>query len=446
MLGSGAALVLASCSFDAADSDRPAPTTGSGLPAPTDALLTHWSQDPYALGSYSYLAAGATPRDRTRLKAPIDQTVFFAGEATSRDYPATAHGAILSGIAAADSVRSSLDSGTVLVIGAGLAGLAAASALTAAGYETAVLEARSRVGGRVHSAQLAGSVIDLGASWIHGRRGNPLSALADTVEAARVPTDYDSISIYGPDGSPLDRASLRALEDLAEEVEDDLSDAGGDTGPMADRLIDLGYEPSDPLHRYLAGSTLEHEFAADVTDLAAAAFYEGEEFSGRDELFPDGMAAITGHLASGLDIRVGQVVEAVTYQPRDVRLTLTGGAEERGSAAIVTLPLGVLKSDAVRWNPVLPAEKLGAISRLGMGTLSKAVLAFDEVFWDEDVDLIGYAGPTSGEWAEWLNLAPVVGAPVLVGFNAGSVGRRMEATPDEAVVASAMATLSTIYG
>ena len=66
----------------------------------------------------------------------------------------------------------------VLVIGAGIAGLTAANALTHAGVECAVLEARDRIGGRLHTADLGGSPVDLGGSWIHMPDGNPMTAFA----------------------------------------------------------------------------------------------------------------------------------------------------------------------------------------------------------------------------------------------------------------------------
>jgi len=65
----------------------------------------------------------------------------------------------------------------VLVVGAGVAGLTAANALTHAGVECVVLEARDRIGGRLHTVDVGGSPVDLGGSWIHMPDGNRSSAL-----------------------------------------------------------------------------------------------------------------------------------------------------------------------------------------------------------------------------------------------------------------------------
>ncbi len=66
----------------------------------------------------------------------------------------------------------------VLVVGVGIAGLTAANALTHAGVECVVLEARDRIGGRLHTVDVGGSPVDLGGSWIHMPDGNPMSAFA----------------------------------------------------------------------------------------------------------------------------------------------------------------------------------------------------------------------------------------------------------------------------
>jgi monoamine oxidase len=77
---------------------------GTDLPEPTDYRLTRWQSDPFAGGSYSYMAVGATPSERDALAESVDGRLFFAGEATNRAYPATVHGAFLSGERAAREI------------------------------------------------------------------------------------------------------------------------------------------------------------------------------------------------------------------------------------------------------------------------------------------------------------------------------------------------------
>ena len=70
-------------------------------------------------------------------------------------------------------------SGRAIVVGAGMSGLSAATHLQRAGMEVVVLEARDRIGGRIHTDRSWGTPVDLGAGWIHGEKGSPLPALAD---------------------------------------------------------------------------------------------------------------------------------------------------------------------------------------------------------------------------------------------------------------------------
>ncbi|OWY58531.1 hypothetical protein B7486_79465, partial [cyanobacterium TDX16] len=166
---------------------------------PVAALVTRWHEDRWSFGSYSYLAVGASPEDRAALAAPMDDVVFWAGEATEVDEPSTVHGALLSGWRAADEVVEALDEGaSVVVVGAGASGLAAAQQLAEAGFEVQVLEARERIGGRIWTEDLDGTPVDLGASWIHGVDGNPTTELAEEIDAELHETDLEDVASYGP--------------------------------------------------------------------------------------------------------------------------------------------------------------------------------------------------------------------------------------------------------
>ncbi|PIJ00368.1 amine oxidase, partial [Leucobacter sp. OLES1] len=111
-----------------------------------------------------------------------------------------------------------------IVIGAGISGLSAAAELLRAGRSVVVLEARDRIGGRVHTEREDGRVTDLGASWIHGIDGSEVYA---ETEAAGMPTveftmgSYQAggrpVAYYGPDGARLSDAAADAfIADVAE--------------------------------------------------------------------------------------------------------------------------------------------------------------------------------------------------------------------------------------
>ncbi|MCJ7670625.1 MAG: FAD-dependent oxidoreductase, partial [Acidimicrobiia bacterium] len=143
-------------------------------------MFTRWASDPFTHGSYSFIGVGASSDDRRDIGEALGDDkvdrVFFAGEATSVANAATVHGAYESGLRAARDVGDEAEDGaTVVVIGAGVSGLSAARRLDQMGYDVVVLEARDRIGGRVWTDRSIGHPVDLGASWIHGIDGNPLT-------------------------------------------------------------------------------------------------------------------------------------------------------------------------------------------------------------------------------------------------------------------------------
>ena len=117
----------------------------------------------------------------------------------------------------------------VVVLGAGIAGLAAASRLHRAGIEAVVLEARDRIGGRLHTVDLAGIPVDLGGSWIHHPIGNPCRRLARVRHRARPGRPLPSLAAYDrAERRRLDRAESRRCSsevfDAFEQAADTLRD------------------------------------------------------------------------------------------------------------------------------------------------------------------------------------------------------------------------------
>ena len=428
---------------------------GSDLPEPEDWVVTRWRADPFAGGSYSFLAVGSSPDDRRALAAPVGDRLFFAGEATSVANPATAHGALESGRAAAAAVDEVAAEGArVVVVGAGMAGLGAARALHDLGYHVTVVEGRDRRGGRTFTDDSLGLPLDLGASWIHGVDGNPLSALADELGVARGPaTDWDNEIEHAPDGAELTDALYAAADEALDAVlayAAEQSEQREEDAPLRDVLeealadLDLDHDVEVVTRHYL-NTSIEHEYAGSLERLSTWWWDEGEGYPGDDELLLGGYVGLVDGLADGLDVRTGTAVQRIASGDDGVVVDSDDTSFE-ADHVVVTLPLGVLKAGTVAFEPPLPDDKATAIERLGMGLLDKVYLRFPEVFWDAEADAIGWASPDAdGRWAEWLNVAKVTGEPVLLGFNAAAYAEQLEVRADEDVVADAMAVLRTIY-
>ena len=341
----------------------------------------------------------------------------------------------------------------VVVIGAGLAGLAAARELHRQGHEVVVVEARDRIGGRIWtSTHWPDMPLDLGASWIHGVRGNPLTGLADKIQARRLSTRYDRAMTYNTLGKPLSVAEERRMDHLRTQLFKALEKAQArDTDTTVRQVLASlmrQFDESSEAHRFLSfilNSEIEQEYSGSATKLSAHAFDSAQEFDGGDVLFAQGFRVITEFLADTLPIELGQVVREIQWDTSPIRV-LTDTTEYFADHVVVTLPLGVLKAKPALFAPQLPKVKQDAISKLGMGVLNKCYLRFQEAFWPADVDWLQYVSAKHGEWTEWVSFKRAANIPVLLGFNAADGGLAIEAWPDQQVVASAMQTLRTMFG
>lgn len=334
----------------------------------------------------------------------------------------------------------------VIVVGAGIAGLAAARRLRAAGHRVTVLEARGRIGGRILTDDSLGVPIDLGASWIHGDQGNPIVDLAESVGAQIVPTDWESLAVYGPQGA----IAAGAIEDADEawgQVSSELEDLQADAGlndSLADGLVDVAGRRAlaDPLARWTIDSYVTSDYGADPAELSLRYFNEDEVFDGDDLIFPGGYRPLIQKLASGTSVKLREHVRAITQDANGVTVT-TDGRAYTADRVIVTVPLGVLRAGGIAFEPPLPAAKTAAIQRLRMGCLDKVVLRFGEPFWPRDVEVFGMVGDQP--IPRFVNALVFTGEPILIGLIGGSAARQREKLADAVIVREVRAALSSAF-
>lgn len=127
-----------------------------------------------------------------------------------------------------------------------------------------------------------------------------------------------------------------------------------------------------------------------------------------------------------------------------VKVTVDGSKEFIADAAIITVPLGVLKANLIQFEPKLPDWKMSAISDLGVGNENKIALRFSEVFWP-DVELLGMVAPNSFACGYFLNLHKAIGDPVLVYMIAGRCAYDLEKLSDEAAVKFVMLQIKKMF-
>jgi monoamine oxidase len=279
----------------------------------------------------------------------------------------------------------------VCVIGAGLAGLTAAAALADGGLEPLVLEARDRVGGRVHSRRLDnGAVVELGAEFVEDDQ-ETLLATARRLGLAMAPTGMAYGDREPRGGLGTDRATVLAE---AARLPGLLADRPGPATlgrSVAEVLAEL---PLDPGAGEAIAARLQVSAAQPAERLSAAALgHAGSSFSTRESLrVAGGNQQLALRLAERLGgaVHLGAPVQAVTWSERGVRLA-TPGAELDAEACVVAVPASVI--GRIRFDPPLPTWKAEALERVVYGHAAKlfvplrrvpepsAVLSVPDHYW-----------------------------------------------------------------
>jgi monoamine oxidase len=263
----------------------------------------------------------------------------------------------------------------VIVVGAGVAGLAAAAALRAQGRECAVLEASGRIGGRAWTetpASLGHAPFDRGASWLHEAERNPLAAIARK-HGDRV-ANSDSVRtrrmfIGGRLATAKDRADYEAamqhFEDLARARAVVLPDIS-----FADAVAPLR---TDPWISTIETWEARLIAAADPTDFSLQDWH-CNELNGTNLMVEGGIGAF-------VERRLGPPAGAVTLHTPVTRIGWRGPVTAetprgvlKAGACIVTVSTGVLSAGGIAFDPPLPAEIQQAVHDLPMGLLSKVAL------------------------------------------------------------------------
>lgn len=281
----------------------------------------------------------------------------------------------------------------VIVIGAGAAGLAAARRLYDAGHKVLVLEARDRIGGRMHTRyDLAPYAVELGAGAVHGRT----TATFELITKYRYHTSKDASGhgkwfIYANNQlyNDIESANLPPFEYV---------DAFAD---LADHWANNQHRDANMLHvmeqwartrRHrmtpawwrIAENMLASEWAANISEMGAFGMaestYDGD--GDGDYRIDEGYARLAQRLARNVGIMYEVVVNKIAWRNGGgVDVFAEDGRSFSADRVVITLPLGVLQAGDVQFRPALPIRTQHAINTLGAGPSGKIILRFGERFW-----------------------------------------------------------------
>ncbi|KAL7135350.1 hypothetical protein ABFS83_11G088700 [Erythranthe nasuta] len=354
---------------------------------------------------------------------------------------------------------------SVIVIGGGISGIAAARMLQNASFKVIVLESQDRIGGRIHTDYSFGCPVDMGASWLHGVcNENPLSHVIRRLGLTLYRTsgddsilydhDLESYALFDINGHQVPKkmvievgVAFQKILDETDKVRDEQTDdisVKEAISIVLDRYPDLRQEgvACEVLQWYIC--RMEAWFAADADMISLKAWDQERVLSGGHGLMVQGYDPVIKALSRDIDIRLNHRVVKIVNGYKKVIVTLEDGRNFVADAAIVTVPLGILKSNLIEFEPKLPEWKQSAISDLGVGNENKIALKFDNVFWP-NVEYLGVVAKTSYSCGYFLNLHKATGNPVLVYMAAGALADDLEKLSDEAAVGFVMSQLKQMF-
>ena len=343
----------------------------------------------------------------------------------------------------------------VAVVGAGLAGLATARELEAAGHSVVVLEARDRVGGRTLNHPIAGTdhVVEIGGQWV-GPTQDRIIALAREMDVTTYPTygagdnlvDWDGRLIRYRGSIPkinpavlLDVGQAQArLERMAKKVDPSAPWAAAKAREWDSITFDAWIRRSTATKgaATLLEIAIQAVWAAEPADLsllhvlfytASAGSFEkliGTEGGAQQDRFHGGSQLVSLRLAERLTgpVVLEAPVRRVEQDDAGVRVTADGHSV---SARAVVVALPPTLTARIDWHPALPAQRDQLIQRTAQGTVAKCMAVYETPFW-RDEGLSGQALSVQGPTRVMFDNSPPDGSRgVLLGFLEGRKARDM---------------------
>lgn len=350
----------------------------------------------------------------------------------------------------------------IVVVGAGMAGLAAVRQLRAFGHPVIVVEGNRRPGGRVYTKKIEGAVGDLGGSIITGIDGNPLAVIARQLGVPMHAINSEAVPLYTSGGAEANKrldsqveVMYNKLLDLSDRFRDEMGDISDNVSlstALETAWQDLPSRTGSVEERQLLDwhmANLEFANAIQLRKLSMKSWDQDDphELLGTHAFLPGGNVQLLKALTADVDIFYDNPVTRIDYHSDGVSVH-TATHTFKAAAVLVTASLGVLKRNVISFNPPLPERKQGAISRMGFGVLNKVVLLFPNRFWSADRDMFGHVADSTkerGDFFLFYSYADLAGGPLLAALASGDAAVAFEKQSGTEIVARVLRVLKAIF-
>jgi polyamine oxidase len=338
---------------------------------------------------------------------------------------------------------------SVCIIGAGIAGLAAGRQLKKAGVNVVLLEARSYAGGRIYFDYSLGIPFPMGAAFVHRDHEDFIYHQIEKYN----PTLYDlsnaPIIVFEDNKNKFNSNQLsnakKYFEQLLKKNKLNMSFANADISLLESINQILNNDMIDINQRGLSWELLYLSLftGIDSKHLSAKHWDQMREIMG-DSLLLTSYDPLIKDISSDQKIHFKTCVTSVDYSGNQVKLQTNNGTFT-ADKVLVTVPLGVLQSEKIKFKPTFPALKQSAIQSLGMSQLNKIGLLFPFQFWPKEEVIIGYNSAYDAI-PIFMNYAYFFEKPILLGGVSGDYALRLENEGAVAFVEQAMKTLRYLFG
>ncbi|KAL9227451.1 hypothetical protein vseg_003137 [Gypsophila vaccaria] len=368
---------------------------------------------------------------------------------------------------------------SVIIVGAGISGISAAKTLNDGGInEILILEATSRIGGRMNKIEFGGQVVELGANWLHAGEGPLCTSLleaANNIQLNKVVSDYTHVAshVHKQEGGLYEENEVQEAMEAADKMQKygaKLSETKQKFDQDDISILDMqrlyNWNPTSPLEKLVDYYYYDYEDgdSPEVTSLKQTLPRREFDDFGDGQYFiadPRGFETIVHHLAkqfltyttndviSDTRIKLNQVIIEIGYTHNGVTVKTEDGFIYKAKACIVSVSLGVLQSNLIKFKPKLPEWKRRSICEFSIASFTKIFLKFPYTFWPigPGTDFFLYASEKRGYYPIWKHYEnEMPGSNILLVMTSGEESVRIEQQADEVTKTESMKVLRKMYG